>query len=208
MKVQLIDSMWNDTTPIKRARVSFNWDGKTFTEEKDNNLLNRLMSEKHYWVLEWNAFTFMIECDIPTARQIMRHRTFSYNELSRRYLDNEHTSFNFEIPEIRWNKNKPFDDNNKKLQLSSEIQNFYKKWLEVYELLIGEWVAKEVARYVIPQWMITRFYMTWNLRNWLHFLELRTNEHSQLEVRNVANEIQKQIKNEIPKIMNAYFDNL
>lgn len=201
-KVKLIDQMGDDQTPVLRARASYEWDKKTYTDEQNQKLLNRLIWEKHFWVLEGNSFTFMIETSIPIARQIMRHRTFSYNERSRRYLDGEHTPFEFDIPKPRGNKDQPVEiDENLYNQKYEEI---YKKSLATYNELLKMGVAKETARYILPQGMMTRFYMTGNLRNWLHFLQLRCDPHSQKEVREVANDIKQIITDSLPRIMTAY----
>ena len=201
MQVTLIDSMGDDMTPVKSARVSYNWDKKEYKDEQNKALLIRLMKEAHYGTLEHNIFSFMLEVAIPVARQIMRHRTFSYNEASRRYLDDKHTPFEFETPGIRGDKNKEIDDNWRYNKLFSEV---YVTAIEKYHELINMGVAKEIARYVIPQGMMTRFVMTGNLRNWLHFLELRLSEHAQKEIREVAEEIKKQITAKVPLIMEAY----
>lgn len=205
MKVQLIDFMWDDTKPVRRARVSYNGDWKQHTPEQDQKLLNRLMWDWHFWVLEWNIFEFMIECSIPIARQIMRHRTFSYNEQSRRYLDWDHTPFEFETPEPRWNKDAKLDldfDNN--IKYNEIFEKTYKNSLRAYNEALEMWAAKETARYLLPQGMVTRFYMTGNLRNWLHFIKLRGDSHAQKEVRDVSDAIEIEITNKVPGIMTAY----
>lgn len=203
MKVELIESMWNDNTPTIRARTSYNSDKKDYTEEQNDKLLRRLIWDKHFWVLEGNIFNFMIECDIPTARQIMRHRTFSYNEKSRRYLDNIHTPFEFYTPDPRWDKDKEIELDKKEFYEIFRLS--YEEGVKRYDKLLSMWVAKEIARYVIPQWMTTSFYMTWNLRNWFHFLELRADSHAQKEVRDIANLIKENIRKICPKIVKYYF---
>lgn len=203
MKVGYIDHMGNDETPVKRARASYEWDTKIYNEEDNNKLLDRLMKEQHLWVLEGNILTVMIEASAPITQQIMRHRTMSYNARSRRYLSDEHTPFTFDIPQVRWDKGK--EANISQAEYEEFMNEFNEHCVRVYNQLVQEhWVAKEIARYVIPQGMNSRFYMTGNLRNWFHFLTLRMDSHAQKEVRDIANEVYLIIQEKYPKILAAY----
>jgi len=196
--------MWDDSTPVQTARVSYNGDFKVYSEEKNQALLDRLIKDQHLGVLEHITFSFIIECSIPIARQIMRYRTFSYNELSRRYLDGEHTPFEFEVPEIRWNKETyPELTREQKDRYHEIIWNHYNNSINLYNELLDMWIAKETSRYLIPQGMKTRFYMTWNLRNFLHFINQRTDIHAQKEIRDVAFEIKRLITEKVPKVMSS-----
>jgi len=204
MKVKLISSMWNDYMSCQRARVSYDNDKKEFSDEVNNKLLERLIRDKHFWVLEWNSATFYIECDLPTSTQIIRSRTWSYNFLSRRYRSDENTPFEFiNIEPRKQNKDRTFEII-KDSSIDEKMQEHYKKSVELYNELLSKGLCKEQARYVIPQWTITKFYMTMNLRNWLHFLDLRLSEHSQKEVRDVAIGIEEWLKNLFPKTLEYY----
>jgi len=203
MKVAYIDHMGDDETPVKRARASYEWDSKVYTQEENDKLLDRLMREQHLWVLEGCTVTVMIEASAPITQQIMRHRTMSYNARSRRYLSDEHTPFTFDVPQVRGDKDT--EANISQEEFEEFINEFNNHCVEVYNQLVNEHkVAKEIARYVIPQWMNSRFYMTGNLRNWFHFLSLRMDKHAQKEVRDIANEVYLILLDKYPKILTAY----
>ena len=203
MKVAYIDHMGDDETPVKRARASYEWDSKVYSKEDNDKLLDRLMREQHLGVLEWCTVTIMIEASAPITQQIMRHRTMSYNARSRRYLSDEHTPFTFDVPQVRWDKDTPA--NISQAEFEEFMNEFNNHCVEVYNQLVNEHkVVKEIARYVIPQGMNSRFYMTGNLRNWFHFLSLRMDKHAQKEVRDIANEVYLILLDKYPKILAAY----
>ena len=130
----------------------------------------------------------MIQTPIFIARQIFRHRSFSYNEESKRYTNGE---VEFWHPS-EWrkqstvNKQGSFASVVDQLYYLNILERVYREALEAYEHLIEHGIANEQARAVLPQGMMTSFWMTGNLRNWAHFLELRLDEHAQAEVQEVA----------------------
>lgn len=176
--------------PATAARVSFGNDLKLHDEAKDRKLIKYLADHEHTSTFEHQSATFMLEVPLFIRSQIHRHRTFSYNEISRRY-----TSENLEFwkPDA-WHKqaesNKQASDGDFLAPLlDDDYVLFHEQALEAYEVLLKHGVAREQARAVLPQSLLTRFYMTGNLRNWAHFVKLRTDEHSQKEVQVVANKI-------------------
>ena len=204
MKVELISSMGDDYMSCQRARVSYDWDKKDYTDKQNDKLLKRLIDDWHFWVLEWCAATFYIECDIPTSAQIIRSRTWQYNFLSRRYRDDKNSPFEFiDIIPRKQNKDRTFEIIEDE-SIVEKMKEHYKLSVKLYNELIELGLCKEQARYVIPQGVMTKFYMTMNLRNWLHFLDLRLNEHAQEEVRIVAKAISDELSKLFPKTLELY----
>lgn len=208
--VQYIDHMGDDLKAVNAARNSFGkYSGKL--NEKDKQLLDFLMQEEHYGVLEHNSVTFKFVVPIFVARQFHRHRTWSYNEISRRY-----TSFDiqFFVPEKlrkqdKNNKQSSYIDDSlleKEKTLIEKIEKHNLNSIDLYNELIDNEVCKELARGVLPHNLYTSFWGTANLRNIIHFLKLRTHPHSQLEIQLVAKEVEEICNILYPNIMKNYKD--
>jgi len=178
IKATLLNSMGSDLDPAYAAWVSTGRDIDR-TEQDAIELIARLAKEGHHSCFEHLVASFMIECPIFIARQIMRHRTFSYNELSGRYKS--FSSATCYVPELEDEAVKNF------------IQEHFDLSIKKYKSMREAGVSKEVARYVLPLNTMTRFQMTGNLRNWIHFLKLRMDSHAQYEVRMVAKQIHAQL---------------
>lgn len=193
MNVTLIDKMGNDFSILKSARVSTGSEPSK-GDLKDEGLMRYLWINEHLSPFESVEIQFLIECPIFIARQIMRHRTFSFNERSARYV--EFNEFDYFVPEYfrkqgaknHQGSGEVFEEDENRF-----IRNQYKGVIEEtkieYEGMIENGVAREMARMVMPVSIMTQFYMKGNLRNWFHFLELRLHEHAQEEVRVIANKI-------------------
>ena len=192
--VSLIDSMGDDARAVHAARVSFLRDEDLLTSDgrlndKDKKLATFLLKHQHTSPFEHSSLSFRVKVPLFIARQIMRHRTFSYNEVSRRYTSD---CIEFHIPkELRKQADKNLqcstDEvvfNNHKLvkAMRDQVDTSYR----CYQMLLDCGVAREQARAVLPQNMYTVFYMTGNLLNWIKFLRLRLDEHAQPEVRELA----------------------
>lgn len=182
----------DDFMPVRAARASFGKQDKTGENpEADKKLMRYLAEHKHLTPFEYQHATFLIECPLFIRSQIHRHRTFSYNEISRRYTSE---NLEFWIPDQFRGQAK----NNK--QASDGLvddQEFCRREYEesshlaltFFNSLLESGVAREQARAVLPQSLLTRFYMGGTLRNWAHFIELRRDEHAQYEVRVIADRI-------------------
>ena len=200
--VGLIDHMGTETTFVNAARVSF---GKLKKEmdERDIQLTEYLIANKHTSPLEHMVFTFSIHCPLFVRGQWHRHRTWSYNEISRRYTD-----FDIEFytpPKLRRqaksNRQASFaDENFEDEALRKEIEKHHMESFKLYERLLENGVCREQARGVLPQNMMVTFWGTVDLSNLLHFLELRDSEHAQWEIREYAVAIKKLIKPFIPNV--------
>jgi len=179
-----------DRFPATAARVSFNNDQTVYDSQKDDKLIHYLAAHEHLTPFEYQHATLMIECPLFIRSQIHRHRTFSYNEISRRYTSDD---LDFWVP-TSWHKqavkNKQGSDGVFAYDESQSMTEAYKNnclmLVEVYERMIAVGIAREQARAILPQSLMTRFYMGGNLRNWAHFLQLRLDSHAQAEIQIIA----------------------
>jgi thymidylate synthase (FAD) len=214
---ELIDSMGSDLTVVNAARVSFSAHKKpnqgkyTVSSEfnsKDEKLIGYLADNWHTSPFEHCTITFRIKCPLFIARQIMRHRTFSYNEISRRYTSKD---IEFWMPEqirLQSEHNLQCSAGVLHKEKSTEVLETYKQFIEdayaLYEQLIEVGIAREQARAVLPQSMHTSFYMTGNLLNWVKFINLRDHKDAQPEVRIIAKSIVKKLIRLYPVSMSAF----
>ena len=204
--VGLIDHLGTESTIVNAARVSFG-KLKSEMEERDVKLLEYLIANRHTSPLEHMVFTFSIHCPLFVRGQWHRHRTWSYNEISRRYTE---IDMEFYTPaELRRqsenNRQASFSDPDfDGSALAQEIGKHNQASLELYEKLLASGVCREQARGVLPQNMMVTFWGTVDLSNLLHFLELRDSDHAQWEIREYAVAIKKLIKPIIPNVA-SYF---
>jgi len=199
-KVEYIDHMGTDLTIVNSARVSF---GKTKDEldERDKKLIRYLVDHKHTSTFEHNVVTFRFVVPLFVRSQHHRHRTWSYNEISRRYTD-ENLAF-YEPQEFRTqhksnrqasnvedliNPMVPVPYNNAGFQgdASAVMKDWNQKAVKFYNDLMEAGVCREQARGVLPQNLYTEYYGTVNLSNLLKFIDLRNHEGAQWEIQKVA----------------------
>lgn len=219
--VELISSMGNDSTVVNAARVSFNKDIIITDKERDEKLITYLLSNKHTSPLEHVVFTFHVKCPLFVRSQWMRHRTWSFNEISRRYTSDD---IDFYVPkELRKqadsNRQASTDETIKHIidgycdadgldykgvPVYSYINYYVNSLVGAYNLMLESGVAREQARMILPQNMYTRFYATVDLHNLLHFLELRDSEHAQFEMRLYAQAVASLIKGIVPITYSVY----
>jgi thymidylate synthase (FAD) len=213
-EVSLIDWLGDDLRACNAARVSFlnDLDGLDDGEitEKDQRLLSFMLREKHTSPFEHSVITFRIKVPMFVKNQIIRHRTFSFNEVSRRYTAKE---IEFFVPsELREQSQKNLQCSTEEtvsedLELSSKINAIHTQSLAVFNELLEKGVCREQARMVLPQSLYTTFWMTGSLHNWMHFLRLRTSPHSQKETQETARGIETLLREIFPKTFEAV-DNL
>ena len=206
--VELIDHMGDDKRAVDAARVSFMRDdtNKELTD-KDKRLIKFLTAHKHTSPFEHLTATFRLTVPLFVRSQIMRHRTFSYNEVSRRY-----TSENIQV----WKPERLRRQSENNLQCSDgDLDNqtamnmlhiSLGASVKFFHELIKGGVSRELARAVLPQATYTTFYMTGNLHNWVKFLKLRNDEHSQPETRDAAHAIEEMLLELFPVTMQSLFD--
>ncbi|OFZ22649.1 MAG: FAD-dependent thymidylate synthase [Bdellovibrionales bacterium RIFOXYA1_FULL_36_14] len=209
--VRLVDYMGNDFSITQAARTSYGDGTKSTT--KDKALIRYLMRHRHTSPFEMVSFKFHCKMPIFVARQWIRHRTASLNEVSGRYsiLPEE-----FYLPS-REDINFQSDTNNQgrsEQAVSPEIidytlsklENTYKECRKTYEDLIEKGIAREIARIALPLSQYTEWYWKMDLHNLLHFLALRLDKHSQKEIRVYAEAIRDLIKPIVPTTWEAFED--
>lgn len=176
--VHYVQHVGDDAMVVNAARVSYNNDKiKHVLAQSDVGLIHYLAKHDHMSPFEHNVLTVVVECPIFTRGHIHRHRTFSYNEVSRRYTSDGITFWEPYEWHRQGGKNKQQSGEAFPLPMQRILYERYREALEtcheVYEEFIEMGVAREEARAVLPLSLNTRFYMTGNLRNWVHFIRLR-----------------------------------
>lgn len=161
--------------------------------ETTEKLLNYLAKHKHWSPFEMASATLEIETTRDIARQMLRHRSFAFQEFSQRYADPAAFDNQFVIREARLQDTKNRQNSivveDKELQLEWERQQRRVIWMskQVYEWAIKNGIAKEQARAVLPEGNTTsRLYMQGSIRSWIHFIELRSGNGTQQEHIDVA----------------------
>ena len=208
IKIDYIDHMGNDLSVVNSARVSF---GKTkdVIDDGDVKLINYLAKHKHLTPFEHCTLSVKVKCPLFIRSQIHRHRTFSYNEISRRYTSENVEFYEPQIYRQQHDKSKQCSDGefpgDINQMIFDEVKKQHQSSLDLYNRLLSLGVAREMARGILPQNLMTEFWMTGNLRNWVHFLGLRIDSHAQKEVQDVAQPILKLIRDKFPESAKALF---
>jgi len=213
-KVELRDSMADDLSVVNAARVSFAVHKDTM-EHQDKRLIHFLMREKHGTPFEHAVFKFYIKCPIFVAREWMRHRISSYNEMSMRYYVPE--NIDFYIPEmsaIRRQTGKPgaynfkeIEEDGTKDEIKGEMAALYDAAYESYQTLLDLGVAKELARSILPVGQYTEFIWTVNARSLMNFISLRNDSNAQYEIQEYAMLIEEIFGILMPVTHNAFIEN-
>ena len=208
LKVRYIDSMGSDLSVVNDARQSYGARSAVLGP-RDERLINYLASHEHMTPFEGCELKVQIECPLPIRSQIMRHRTFSYNEISRRYTDKD---LEFYKP----NKWRLQADHNKQASINvaheenDKIMTAWESCAEqlhvIYKTLIDHGVCKEQARYFLPQGTMTTFGMKGNLRNWVHFVKLRDHPDAQWEAQEIARQVKAILMDRFPVAAEALFE--
>ncbi len=196
---------------VYTARVS-NPDNQMNTESSER-LIKYLIKNKHWSPLEMCDVTVEIKTSRAIAAQILRHRSFSFQEFSQRYsavnkmeeiqlrksgATNRQSSLEVFDPEIKT----PFSE--RETDIASEvIADHLQKSQEIYNGLLKAGVAKECARMILPLTIETTIYMKGSIRSWVHYLQIRCDEHTQLEHREIALSILDIFRVEFPNIIKA-----
>ena len=214
--IELVDSMGTDLTIVNSARVSFGRH-KSELDEKDKKLINYLVKHKHTSTFEHNVITFRMAVPLFVRSQHMRHRTWSYNEISRRYTD---VDIKFYEPSLFRTQHKSNRQASNATDLIDPLidprnisggnkasylfRNHHRKSLKLYEKLIENGVCREQARGVLPQNMYTEYYATVNLSNLLKFVNLRIHAGAQWEIQEAARAMLKIAESTWPLAVGSY----
>ena len=213
MKVTLLNVTPNaEDHIVEVARVSSSRKNK---KDKPEGLLRYLVQHKHWSPFEHGHATFEIETSKAIGIQLIRHRSFSFQEFSQRYQDVNRLGDMFEPIELRAqcedNRQSSTEIINPKFDImgvvsypaSDAIEKHLESCQTLYNRLLESGVAREQARMVLPLATKTKIHMTGSIRSWVHFLELRDDEHAQKEIQLVAQEIKRIFIKEFPIISNA-----
>lgn len=204
--VQLVESMGDSLSIVNAARKSFNKEHAVFNDA-DYRLMNYLYENEHMSPFEMVEFMFSITAPLFVVRQWQRHRTWSYNEVSRRYTSD---GLDFYVPsayrqQSTDNKQASGDlvksiDHRK---LEEDVQEAVDVCLDTYYGLLGAGVCREQARMVLPQNMMVNFVAKVDLRNLLHFLNLRLDPHAQVEIQQFAAAMFYLIGSVVPEVIDV-----
>ena len=219
--VELIDHMGSDLTIVNSARVSFGKE-KAEIDDKDKKLINYLVKHKHTSTFEHNVATFRFVVPLFIRSQHHRHRTWSYNEISRRYtaIDMrfyEPKSFRTQHKSNRQASNDQLIDPSinefedtllpvPSYHASGAVRDHNAKSLRLYNTLIDKGVCREQARGVLPQNLYTEYYGTTNLHNLLKFISLRVHPGAQWEIQQVAKSCLKISLQTFPEATKAFIN--
>ena len=218
--VEYVNHMGDDITVVNSARVSFG-KHKEQIDDKDRRLIRYLIKHKHTSTLEHNVATFRFVVPLFVRSQHHRHRTFSYNEISRRYTEEnlrfyEPLSFRTQHVSNRQASNTEelinpivvpdLADTEFGITASAQIIQHHQASVSLYNPLMSKGVCREQARGVLPQNMYTEYYGTANLNNILKFCSLRLHEGAQWEIQKVAEGMLGICKKLWPITVSSYID--
>ena len=171
-------------------------------------LLGYCIKHGHWSVFEQAHMTVEIETTRGIAAQILRHRSFTFQEFSQRYA-NTNLLGEIPVPDLRSQDLKNRQNSNDDIpeeqtkRLQDQIARYFAEGLDLYNELIREGVAKECARFVLPLATPTRIYMTGSVRSWIHYIDLRSAHGTQKEHMDIVEEIRGIFKKQFPVCTNA-----
>jgi len=171
-------------------------------------LLKYCIKHQHWSIFEQAFMTLEIETTRGLAAQILRHRSFTYQEFSQRYAESTALG-DIELPELRRqddkNRQNSIDDLDPKVvdKLNRQMNTLFSSAYSLYTQMLDEGVAKECARFVLPLATPTRLYMSGTVRSWLHYIELRTGHGTQKEHMEIASECKSIFSQQFPTIASA-----
>ena len=188
------------------ARVS---NPKNQDSESFEGLLKYCIKHQHWSIFEHAFMTVEINTSLAIATQILRHRSFTFQQFSQRYADSTALQLSIPTPDLRSqdtkNRQNSIDDINPrdKAYMEATIEKHFDDALDLYNSLLKQGVAKECARMVLPQATLTRLYMTGSVRSWIHYIDLRSGHGTQQEHKEVAEHIRDIFVGEFPIISHA-----
>ena len=168
-------------------------------------LLKFLIKHKHWSPFEMVDMTMEIKTSRAIAAQILRHRSFSFQEFSQRYSEAqslEKLELRKQADKNRQSSSEAFEDS----QLHTKVREHLAKSLSLYKSLIRKGAAKESARMILPLTTETTMYMKGSVRSWVHYIDLRTEQNTQKEHREIAEECKKIFKQNFPTTSEALWN--
>jgi thymidylate synthase (FAD) len=180
-------------------------------QNNDNyaKLLKYCIDHKHFSIFEQSFMTVEINTTRGLAAQILRHRSFTFQEFSQRYADTTLLADEIPLFELRRQDNKNRQnsiddiDDEVRVKWNTKIREHFAKAKALYDGMISDGIAKECARFILPLATPTRLYMSGTVRSWLHYIELRSGHGTQKEHMIIANECKKIFVEQFPTIGEA-----
>ena len=207
MKVRLISVTPDaEKTIAYVARVS---NPQNQENEKFAGLLKYCINHGHWSVFEQAFMTVEIETTRGLAAQILRHRSFTYQEFSQRYQDVSHIREDIPLPELRnqdtKNRQNSIDDVDPAVvqRFNNDMRKHFDAGIDLYKSMLHAGIAKECARFVLPLATPTRLYMTGSCRSWIHYINLRSGHGTQKEHMDIAEAVRSVFNREFPTVAQA-----
>ena len=177
--------------------------------ENYSGLLKYCIKHNHWSVFEQSSMTLEIETTRGLAAQILRHRSFTYQEFSQRYADTKLLDDTIPLPKLRKqdtkNRQNSTDDLDEFLvqDFQLEMTKLFDSSMKLYNKMLDSGVAKECARFVLPLATPTRLYMTGSCRSWIHYINLRSAHGTQKEHMDIAHECRRIFTEQFPAVSEA-----
>jgi thymidylate synthase (FAD) len=172
-------------------------------------LLGYCIKHNHWSVFEQSFMTLEIETTRGLAAQILRHRSFTYQEFSQRYADSSLLAETIPVPELRRQDTKNRQNSIDNLDpefvelTNKQIQTYFAQGMSLYQHLLDNGVAKECARFVLPLATPTRLYMSGSCRSWIHYIQLRSANGTQKEHMEIAEACKQIFAEQFPTVAEA-----
>ena len=172
-------------------------------------LLGYCIKHNHWSVFEQAFMTLELETTRGVAAQVLRHRSFTYQEFSQRYADSSMLAEKIPLPELRRQDTKNRQNSTDDLdpfvvqKLEMQMQTLFDSSMALYQQMLGHGVAKECARNVLPMCVPTRMYMSGSVRSWVHYIDLRSANGTQKEHMDLANACKAIFVEQFPVIAQA-----
>jgi len=202
--VSLVDYMGTDQDIVDAARISYDRKGNV----EDRNLIRYLLRKGHTSPFEMAVLKFELKMPVFVARQWVRHRTASMNEVSARYTQLPNEMFIPEVFSVQSTDNKQGRQDETSFDFSRNVGNLHAASYGLYERMLDSGVAREIARGVLPLNIYTKFVWKMDLHNLMHFLKLRLDSHAQKEIRDFAGAIEMYVAKMFPVCHEAFVDYL
>jgi thymidylate synthase (FAD) len=180
-------------------------------QDSDNyaKLLKYCIAHEHWSIFEQGFMTVEINTTRGIAAQILRHRSFTFQEFSQRYADATLLAEDIPLFELRRQDNKnrqnSIDDisDEIKVKWNTQIREHFSKAKAIYDGMIADGIAKECARFVLPLAVPTRLYMSGTIRSWIHYINLRSSHGTQKEHMDIANSVKEIFIQQLPVVSQA-----
>ena len=172
-------------------------------------LIKYCIKHKHWSIFEQAFLTIELETTRAIAAQVLRHRSFTFQEFSQRYADSSLLMDKIPLPELRRQDTKNRQNSTDDLdpfivqKLEMQMQTLFDSSMALYQQMLGHGVAKECARNVLPMCVPTRMYMSGSVRSWVHYIDLRSANGTQKEHMDLANACKAIFVEQFPVIAQA-----